>query len=140
MSNDKIALTLEDESIKKGAPAPRYKAPSLQVSARTIGTKISFDMPVANVSTSGLLLGWKDSRRSPFTVNTILEMEIQHPTDPSNRTVGCLGKIVRRFSTPAGVPSFGVKIIQSEIEEREAWQSIIDTLDSDEPSASETAV
>jgi hypothetical protein len=110
------------------AAAPRFDAPDLQVSARTIGTKISFDMPVANVSLSGLLLGWKDLSKSPFAVNTILEMEISHPTCPSSPKVGCLGKVVRRFNTPSGQPSFGVKIIQTELDEQQVWQGIISSL------------
>lgn len=136
MTMKALEVTTDDKT-RKGVPAPRYEATSLQVTARTIGTKIAFSMPVANVSASGLLLGWKDSRRSPFAVNTILEMEIQHPTEPGARAVGCLGKVVRRFNTPSGLPSFGVKIIQSENDEKEAWQSIIDILDAETLSGSE---
>lgn len=124
-----IQLVNESENQnKKGAPAKRFEGQCLQVKVRTIGSKLAFEMPVANVSASGMLLGWKDSRRSPFAVNTILEMEIQHTALPASPAVGCLGKVVRRFSTAAGQPSFGVKIIQTESDEQVVWERIISSL------------
>lgn len=122
------AMQITEEESKKGTPAPRFEGQALQVKARTIGTKISFEMPVANVSVSGLLLSWKDPRKSPFAVNTILEMEIQHTASSQSRSIGCLGKVVRRFSTDTGTPSFGVKIIQTEADEQQAWRGIIDAI------------
>lgn len=126
-----IQLIKEAESQNKKAPAARYEGQNLHVKARTIGTKLAYEMPVANVSASGLLLGWKDSSKSPFAVNTILEMEIQHTTAPDSRSVGFLGKVVRRFSTETGSPSFGVKIIQTETDDQVVWEGIISALNAE---------
>ena len=123
-----IQLIKESDNSTQKKPAVRFEGQNLLVKARTIGTKLDYDMPVSNVSASGLLLGWKDPRKSPFAVNTILEMEIQHTSAPDARSVGFLGKVVRRFSTEAGSPSFGVKIIQSETDDQAVWEGIISAL------------
>lgn len=126
-----IQVIKEADTQSKKTPAVRYQSQNLHVKARTIGTKLDFEMPVSNVSTSGLLLGWKDSRKSPFAVNTILEMEIQHMSTQNARSVGFLGKVVRRFSTEAGLPSFGVKIIQSDVDDQVVWEGIISALNAE---------
>lgn len=114
--------TLKENENKK--PAKRYTNCNVQAVARTIGTKINFKMPVENLSATGMLLSWAEKERVPFSVNTILELEVS-ATGPTGQNVQCLAKVIHAGTQEDGRRRFGVKIIQTEDEEYTAWQSII---------------
>jgi hypothetical protein len=106
-------------------PAKRY-TPSAQmlVTAKTIGTKIDFKMPISNMSETGMLLTWTEDRRVPFSINTILEVEVVGESNLDKRNISCLAKVIHTTKTPEGSQRFGVKIIQAD-EEGVGWQDMI---------------
>lgn len=120
-------ITGRESEAKK--PAKRYTNCDVMVSARTIGTKIHFKMPVLNVSATGMLLSWSEVEKVPFNVNTILELDINSADAPHLKTVQCLAKVIHTAIQDGGTRRFGVKIIQTEDEEKSQWTSMIQILE-----------
>ena len=119
-----LQIVARDGEAKK--PAKRYNSEDIHVTARTIGTKINFKMPVVNMSVTGMLLSWQDSKKVPFAVNTILELCVNAEGKvASANSINCLAKVVHTSTQADGRRNFGVKIIQSDDEELAAWTSVI---------------
>ena len=98
---------------------------SLVVDSKTLGTSINYRLTTKNVSKSGLLLSWGNETHVPFIVNTLIEMTI----DPGGRwltsPVPCLGKVVRREEEGPQGASFGIRIIQIDNSDLEAWEKCV---------------
>ena len=107
----------------------RFEPPTgYKVTARTIGTRLAFQLPITNMSRSGMMIEWTKQLNIPFSVNTILELEVLAPSQNGTTTVGCLGKVVRT-TTSDGTNGFGVKIIQADADNQEAWHNLVGALD-----------
>ncbi|MCX6119476.1 MAG: PilZ domain-containing protein [Proteobacteria bacterium] len=118
-----VQIPRESESKK---PSKRFTKPGMHVQARTIGTKILFNMPVENVSATGMLISQNEGQKAPFNINTILELEVAPPKhNSSNKRVQCLGKVIHATKAADGSARFGIKIIQSEDDEQQVWNQII---------------
>ncbi len=117
---------LQDE-----APAAARFSPNdeLIVESKTLGTSISYNLFAVNVSKSGFLLTWTRDTAVPFNVNTILEMRIDPYNEWFDRSVTCLGKVVRRDDQTLKRPKFGVKIVQIDEEEMGGWQQCLEYLE-----------
>lgn len=120
------AMTAPRDTDNKKAPARRFTTRGLIVNACTIGTKINFKMPVANVSASGMLLTWNEHERVPFSVSTILEVEVKSGDTPSSHY---LAKVIHLTKQPDGHQRYGIKIIQAEDEDLQRWENVIKTLE-----------
>ena len=117
-----------DAETKK--PAKRFESKDVHVSARTIGTKINFKMPVVNVSLTGMLLTWQDTKKVPFSVNTILELDVRaEGKNPRSKGIQCLAKVIHTSTQPDGKRNFGVKIIQTDDDEISAWANVINQME-----------
>lgn len=119
-------------------PCKRFANPGMHVQARTIGTKILFQMPVENVSATGMLLKLNEGQKAPFNINTILELDVVGPLSESvnmrtnqndRRTVQCLGKVVHTSKGADGIAKYGIKIIQSDEQEQTLWNQMIHTIE-----------
>jgi hypothetical protein len=112
--------------------APRFKLEQeLVVTSKTIGTDVSFRLNTENVSRSGMLLRWGQTRPIPFIENTIIEMTIDPKGELLHRPVICLGKIVRKRGTYAqGDLEFGIAIIQIDNADLDVWESCLEELSS----------
>lgn len=110
--------------------APRMEVDqALVVDSKTLGTTISYRLTTMNVSKSGLLLQWTNESHVPFIVNTLIELTI----DPGRRwlpqPVPCLGKVVRREEVGVEGARFGVRIVQIDNADLEAWEGCIKALE-----------
>ena len=107
----------------------RFDTPGgYQVTARTIGTRLAFQLPITNMSRTGMMIEWSKDLKVPFNVNSILELEVSAGSSEEPITVGCLGKVVRT-TTANGVNGFGIKIIQADTDNQVAWQQLVGELD-----------
>jgi hypothetical protein len=116
--------------LEKNPPATRLTPPKdLKVSAKTLGTRLSFDIPVANISRSGMLLQWANLKQSlPFIENTILELELTTTLRGQPRRISCFGKVVRKFNEDEKT-QYGVRVILSDENEHVEWMSLITTFE-----------
>ena len=102
---------------------------SIVVESKTLGTNVSYRLTTHNVSKSGLLLHWSNDSRLPFIINTLIEMTIDPGAVVLKQPVNCLGKIVRKEGS---VPTeFGVRIVQIDNSDLEAWESCVSVLERD---------
>jgi hypothetical protein len=127
-----MSLIPHSREVENKKPCKRFSNPGMHVQARTIGTKIMFQMPVENVSATGMLIKVHDGQKTPFNINTILELDVVGPegekaSDPDNsrRTVQCLGKVVHTSRDEKGCAKYGIKIIQSDENEQIIWDQMI---------------
>lgn len=112
--------------------APRFKLENgLVVSSKTIGTDVAFHLSTENVSRSGMLLRWLQTRPIPFLENTIIEMVIDPKGETLMRPVACLGKIVRRRGNSSqGDLEFGIAIIQIDNADLDVWEACLEKMTS----------
>lgn len=120
--------------IEKSAPATRFTPPQdLKVTAKTLGTKFSYDIPVANLSRSGMLLQCANMKQTPpFIENTLLEIELTATLRGQPRKIACFGKVVRKFSENQSV-HYGVRVIHSDENDQVEWMSLITTFEKSLP-------
>ena len=111
--------------------AKRIELPKqLVVESRTLGTLLTFAMPLDNVSRSGLLLSIGRNKKLPFQVNTLLEITVDPRGALFPRPVACIGKIVRTHSEQGDTkPRFGIQIVQIEAAELTAWERALDQIE-----------
>lgn len=123
--------------IEKNPPATRFVPPQdLKVSAKTLGTKFSYDLPIANLSRSGMLLQCINSRQNPpFIENTLLEIELVTTLRGQPRRIACFGKVVRKYSENQSL-HYGVRIIHSDENDQVEWMSLITTFEKSLPKSS----
>jgi len=113
-------------ALDSGPRATRMAPPDgIKVNARTLGTRLAFDIPVANVSRSGLLLEWKSQKQSlPFIENTLIEIELTTQLKGEPRRVNCMGKVVRKINSD-GSAQYGVRMIHNEDHDHLEWLTIV---------------
>ncbi len=111
---------------EKSPPAVRLTpGDDLKVNARTLGTKIGFDVTVTNISRSGLLLEWPNAKLPlPFIENTLIEMELNTVFKGQPRHIQCMGKIVRR-AKDSDKSFYGVRVIHTEDQDQVEWVKLI---------------
>lgn len=124
-----------DLVLDKNPPAARITPPKdLKVHARTLGTKLSFEVPVANISRSGMLLQWANLKQAlPFIENTLLEIELTTSLRGQQRRINCFGKVIRKFSEDQKT-QYGVRVIHSDENDHVEWMSLITTFEKALPS------
>ena len=86
---------------------------AMVVAGKTIGTSMTYNLAMQNVSRSGLLLGGGNYKSIPFTTNTLLELTIDTKSRVLAEPLNCLGKVVRiedNAESEEG-PAFGIQII-----------------------------
>jgi hypothetical protein len=120
--------------IEKNPPATRFTPPhDLKVTAKTLGTKFSYEIPVANLSRSGMLLQCADMKKTPpFIENTLLEIEMTATFRGQPRKIACFGKVVRKFSENQNL-LYGVRVIHSDENDQVEWVSLITTFEKSLP-------
>jgi hypothetical protein len=123
--------------IEKNAPATRFTPPhDLKVTAKTLGTKFSYEIPVANLSRSGMLLQCTNPKQNPpFIENTLLEIELTTILRGQPRKIACFGKVVRKFSENQSL-HYGVRVIHSDENDQVEWMSLIMTFEKSLPAPS----
>ena len=102
---------------------------NLKVQARTLGTKLSFDVPVSNISRSGMLLEWSNKKYTlPFIENTLVEIELTTTLRGEPRNISILGKVTRKFGENSAA-LYGIKLIHSGEQDHFEWINIITNLE-----------
>ena len=101
----------------------------LVVESKTIGTQMVYNLPMDNVSRSGLLLNMGRNRKVPFLVNTLLELTVDPQGAVFERPVICVGKIVRMQRDDDMKTQFGVQIVQIETKDGAMWDKVMDQLE-----------
>jgi len=117
----------KQSSNKEKVPPAVRLAPSddLRVNARTLGTKIGFEISVADISRSGMLLEWSNTKLPlPFIENTLIEMELNTVFKDQPRRILCMGKVVRR-TKDSDRSFYGVRVIHTDDHEQMEWVSLI---------------
>jgi hypothetical protein len=112
--------------------APRIPI-DLEVSSKTIGTGMAYNLQTLDISRSGMLLSFESSAKMPFNINTLIEMTI----DPERRCLGlpvmCLGKVVRRESEKTSrnreSTRIGVQIVQIDASDLTSWEGCLNELE-----------
>jgi hypothetical protein len=109
-----------------GPRAVRLEAPKdFVVSVRTLGTRTGYEVPVCNISKSGLLLEWRNAKTPlPFLQNTLVEMEMKTVHKGKLLTINCMGKVVRHLAEN-GAAMYGVRMINTEDGEMSEWLNLI---------------
>ncbi len=117
---------VEQNSKELKKPAHRFSPPSeLRLVARTMGSTLKYEIPVANMSQTGLLLEWKRLKPSlPFLENTLIEMELTATLLDQQRVINIMGKVTRRDASERGTV-YGVRIIHNDDREQFAWTDLI---------------
>lgn len=104
--------------------APRYAAhQSVVVETRTLGTLLSYSLPMRNLSRSGMLVAWQRMSPLPYQVNTLLELNISSEKSVFSQPVACIGKVVRMART--GPEEFGIEIVQIEGQDAATWEAAV---------------
>ncbi len=103
----------------------------LVVESKTMGTPMVYNLPMDNVSRTGLLLSMGGNRKLPFLVNTLLEMTVDPQGALFERPIQCLGKIVRMQRNEDKVTRFGVAIVQIEGKDAQTWERTLATLEAE---------
>jgi hypothetical protein len=94
----------------------------LSVKAKTFGSLDSYLFCVGDVSKTGLKLTTRDEDIAPFSLNTVIELQI---LAVDKKPFSGLGKIVRREPSASGV-EFGVRLVDNDERFVTAWSSIVD--------------
>ena len=127
-----MSNALSPANISLTPPATRVSAPEyLTVCARTMGTREIFDIRVANLSRSGMLLECtKVKFKPPFRENTLLELELKTSIRGEPRRINCLAKVVRK-SVDANAARYGIRMIHNDEQDHLDWLSMITALEKD---------
>ncbi len=96
----------------------------LRVNSKTIGSNLSFDLSPENISKTGMLLTWNSTVKTPFSEKTIVDLTVDPEAKLFRRPLKCLGKVVRKFEQN-GQESFGIRIVQMELEDVSLWESAL---------------
>ena len=129
-----MASNLAAREIDAKRPARRFENCDVLVTARTLGTKFNFKMPVLNLSATGMLLTWLEKPRVPFHLNTLLELIVSSTESGAITTTQCVAKVIHTATNENGERRCGVKIIQSEDEDMTSWNSIVAEIERKQPS------
>ena len=109
--------------------------PSLTVSAKTFGTRISHNCITVNVSRSGVLLTARGATHIPFIQNTLLELTLKNDGQWLSEPVHCIGKVVRCREVMGHnkelVRQFGVRIIEMTPHDERVWESALVSIEDD---------
>ena len=128
-------MTHFDSSQQLNGPrAVRIEPPrDFKVSARTLGNRYGYDVAVANLSRSGLLLEWRNEKQTlPFIHNTLIEIELTATFRGRAKKINCFGKVVRLLAEN-GAALYGVKMIHTDDHEHIEWQNIIANFEMSQP-------
>lgn len=102
---------------------------NLKIHVKTLGTKLSFDVPVSNVSRSGLLLEWSNIKYTlPFIENTLVELELTTDIRGEQRRLCILGKVTRKFGEEDS-SRYGIKLIHSGEQDQFEWMNIVTAME-----------
>lgn len=99
------------------------------VQSKTLGTSMNYNLPIDNLSRSGMLLNMGGNRKVPFLINTLVELSVDTGGALFEQPVNCLGKIVRMTIGPERKTQFGVQIIQMEAKDLAAWERAIGSME-----------
>lgn len=104
---------------------------NLQVFARTFGTRGDFIMLAENVSKTGVLISEMDGSKTPFVVNTIIEVVLDPKCQEFKNPIRCLGKVMRAEcnTTIKGLVKFGVRLIDMDDEANSRWHTYVDRIE-----------
>ena len=109
--------------------------PSITVSAKTFGTRVSHDCVTVNVSRSGVLLTAGGPARIPFIQNTLLELTLKKDDNWLTEPVHCIAKVVRCREALGRnrevVRQFGIKIIEMNPHDEKVWESALHSIEDD---------
>ena len=100
----------------------------VKVHVRTFGSVGSFTMNSQNLSKSGLLLREHNGQPVPFSLNTIIEMTIDPESEWLEKSMPCVGKVVRRDDAGFG-QSYGVKLVEMDETSLANWINLVDELE-----------
>jgi hypothetical protein len=93
--------------------AKRINTPqNVTVESKTLGTDMAYVMGIDNLSRSGLLLNKRGYTKTPFQVNTLLELNIDPKSRVFSRPISCLGKVVRTEAHDNEVVRYGIQILE----------------------------
>jgi hypothetical protein len=131
---DEIMTYLESSKQLNGPHAVRLEAQrDLRVPARTLRTRYGFDVAVANLSRSGLLLEWRNDKRTlPFIHNTLIEIELTATCRGRARKINSFSKVVR-LPAENGAAPYGVKMIHTDDHRHIESQNIIANFEMSQP-------
>jgi len=97
----------------------------LVVDSRTLGAPMAYTLAAENLSSSGLLLHVGSSWKTPFQVNTLLEMLVDPQGTVLERPVPCIGRVVRLTTSDGRETQLGVHIVQMEAKDQAAWEKAV---------------
>ena len=136
-----LKKTGSDRYLNNGTSASRIQnarfeiKPSITVSAKTFGTRVSHDCVTVNVSRSGVLLAAGGPVRIPFIKNTLLELTMERDGNWLSEPVHCIAKVVRTREAIGNnkevVRQFGVKIIEMNPRDEKVWESALLSIEDD---------
>ena len=107
-------------------PAKRFSpTETIKVTAKTIGTSLKYEMPISNISETGMLVTWNEVSRIPFQINTILEVSLHNRSEKANQNLTYLAKVVHSVTQTDGSRGYGLKIIQSDDEATSEWVEMV---------------
>lgn len=107
-------------------PAKRFSpTETIKVTAKTIGTSLKYEMPISNISETGMLVTWNEVARIPFQINTILEVSLHKRSENANQSLTYLAKVVHSATQTDGSRGYGLKIIQSDDEATSEWVEMV---------------
>jgi hypothetical protein len=122
------------ETKENAQPASRLAPPDeFHLNARTLGTKFGFDIPVSNISRTGMLLEWANTRKPlPFIENTLIEIELSTMLKGQPRHINFMGKIVRKTKAEKSA-LYGVQVIHTDDQEQLEWVALISSFEKSLP-------
>lgn len=114
--------------------APRFSS-DLHILIKTFGCRNCYDLVVANVSQSGILLSAKKNSL-PFMVSTIVEVIIDPNGSYFRKPMHCIGKVTRietlvqdgEEAVPDGYIKMGICITDIDENHQIIWNDYIDSL------------
>jgi hypothetical protein len=90
---------------------------------------MAFDVPVSNLSRSGMLLEWTNKKYTlPFIENTLVEIELTTELRGQRRKINILGKVTRKIGETSS-SLYGIRLIHTAEQDHFEWLSIITTLE-----------
>ncbi len=102
---------------------------NLKIQVKTLGTKLSFDVPISNLSRSGMLLEWSNNKYAlPFIENTLVELELTTKIRGEPRRVSILGKVTRKFGEEDS-SLYGIKLIHSGEQDQFEWMNLLTSME-----------
>lgn len=104
------------------------------VETKTIGTSLSYNLPLENFSRTGFLLNSGPYLRIPFQINTILELKVDPRGSVFEQPFHLLAKIVRLIKDQENLAQYGVQILQVDSKDSYHWQKTIDQFEPNQQS------